>query len=72
MNMNDNESRVRAWMAENLANFNYEDPFDLAVDCAYDLDLCEMCEINGDKTFIPIYIQQIAATFFPPLSSQPK
>lgn len=38
--------------------------FDLAADCAYSLDLCEMCEINGDKTFIPIYIVKIAEELF--------
>lgn len=67
-----NEERVKAWMRENLANYNYEDPFDLAVDCAYDLNLCEYCEMNGDNTLIPIYIQQIAKTFFPPLTKKEK
>lgn len=60
-----NEERVKAWIVKNIVKYNYEDPFDLAVDCAYDLDLCEMCEINGDKTSIPVYIQEIAASFFP-------
>lgn len=52
-------------MARNLPNYNYEDAFDLAADCANDLGLCEMCEINGDKSFIPIYIIEIAEAFFP-------
>jgi hypothetical protein len=54
-----------AWMQTNLHMYRDGTPFDMAVDCAYDLDLCEECEINGDRTFIPIYVVELAETFFP-------
>lgn len=59
--MNENETRAKAWMEENY--HDYERGFDLAVDCAYTLDLCEYCEVWGDKTFIPQYLIDMAETF---------
>ncbi len=61
----ENRIKVRYWIVENMVKYDYDSPFDLAVDCAYDLGLCEMCEINGDNTLIPEYIVEIAATFLP-------
>ena len=57
--------QARAWMRRHVTKYDYGRGFDLAVDCAYDLDLCEYCEVNGDKTFIPIWLVQLAETFYP-------
>lgn len=56
-------AQARTWMRRNKRM--YDRGFDMAVDCAYDLDLCEWCEVNGDKTFIPIWMVELAETFYP-------
>ena len=57
--------RATAWMKENIPIYDYGDPLDLAIDCAYDLDMCEWCEINGDKTFIPTWMTDLAEELMP-------
>ncbi len=57
--------QARTWMRRSLTKYYYGNGFDLSVDCAYSLDLCEWCEVNGDKTFIPIWLTELAETFIP-------
>lgn len=52
-------------MRRSITKYYYGNGFDLSVDCAYALDLCEWCEVNGDKTFIPIWLTELAETFYP-------
>lgn len=54
-------AQARTWMRRHKRQ--YERGFDMSVDCAYDLDLCEWCEVNGDKTFIPVWLTELAETF---------
>lgn len=61
--MQTNWHRARDWMQANLSD--YDSAFDLAVDCAYCLDILEECEINGDRTFIPIWLTYLAENFLP-------
>lgn len=54
--------RVEKWIIQH--GLQYEDAFDMAVECAVDLDLCEMCEVNGDRTLIPPWIQRLTQQYF--------
>lgn len=58
----ENRARVEAWIRE--SGSTYEDAFDMAVECANDLSILEMCEVHGDRTFIPMWIQQLTEKFF--------
>lgn len=60
-----NRQKVTAWIRDNMPMYDYGSSFDMAVDCAHDLGLCELCEVNGDYTFIPEYIVDICETFIP-------
>lgn len=57
--------QAEKWMRDSMTEYEYGSSFDLAVECAYSLDLCEMCEVNGDKTFIPIWLTELAETILP-------
>lgn len=59
----ENLVRAQEWIRANKKD--YQDPFDCAVDCAYDLDLLEWCEINGDRTFIPVWLVELAEEMMP-------
>ena len=56
------KAKVKVWMEENLSKYDYGRAFDLAVDCAYDLELVSE-ELNDWE--IPAYITDIAETFLP-------
>jgi hypothetical protein len=56
---------VRKWFTENKASFNLgqDDPFDIAVDCAYDLEIFDFDqhEIDPSEEFcIPAWIVDAA------------
>jgi hypothetical protein len=56
------KTKVKAWMEEHLSKHAYGRAFDLAVDCAYDLELVSE-ELNDWE--IPAYVTDIAESFLP-------
>jgi hypothetical protein len=53
-------AKVKAWMEEHISKYDYGSSFDLAVDCAYDLELVS-AELNDWE--IPAYIVDIAENY---------
>lgn len=56
------KAAVKAWMKEHISKHDYGRAFDLAVNCAYDLELVS-AELNDWE--IPAYVTDIAETFLP-------
>jgi hypothetical protein len=63
--MSNKHNQILSWMKENMPKHNYQDSFDLALDCASELDLYQYCEITGDKIKIPDEVMDLAQKFLP-------